>query len=221
MTTPRFFHSPDELPNQTIANLVRTPPLGSIKGIITAHVPIACPTHFHARRTVPCSLPPNCDLCSAGLKWRLHAYLSFVNLANLAHEIIEFPARQYDAIAAWYKRLSSIRGLYFEASRPNGRPNGPINLIIKRPATIPESLPDPLNVERILCRIWGVPDPPDQPQPNNTQNRSLREQLQALTDTPNEPEQQNNNTRPHPEIESLLTTVAERTKIPGTNGRPK
>lgn len=166
MTRPHFFYEPSELPQQNIATLTRTPHNGALKGIITSCRPIATPTHYHARRTVPCALPPNCPLCEIGLKWRLHCYLSFVNLANLAHEIVEFPARQYDAIANWYKRLGTIRGLYFEASRPNGRPNGPIQLSIRRPASEPSSLPDPLPIEKILCKIWGVPEPeqPSTPQ---------------------------------------------------------
>ncbi len=214
MTRPHFFYEPSQLPQQNIATLTRTPHTGTLKGIITSCRPIATPTHYHARRTVPCALPPNCPLCETGHKWRLHCYLSFVNLSNLAHEIVEFPARQYDAIANWYKRLGTIRGLYFESSRPNNRPNGPIQLSIRRPASEPSSLPDPLPVEKILCKIWGVPEPEQPSTPQQPLNSQPPLHAQSLI-KPN-----GNSNRPQheppadPQLQSLLHQIQNRTIIP-------
>ena len=214
MTAPKFFYTPDELPQHTLATLVRTPPSGTLKGIITCTRPVATPTHYHARRTVPCALPPNCPLCEIGLKWRLHCYLSFVNLSNLAHEIIEFPARQYDAIANWYKRLGSIRGLYFEATRPNGRPNGPIQLSVRRPASEPASLPDPLPIEKILCKIWGVPEP-EQP---STPQQHINSQAPLHPESLIKPNGDSKPAEPQPpadpQLQSILHRLQQRTIIP-------
>ena len=214
MTAPKFFYTPDELPQRTLATLVRTPPSGTLKGIITCTRPVATPTHYHARRTVPCALPPNCPLCEVGLKWRLHCYLSFINLANLAHEIVEFPARQYDAIANWYKRLGTIRGLYFEASRPNGRPNGPIQLSVRRPASEPSSLPDPLPIEKILCKIWGVPEPDQTPQPETL--KKPNEHPNPIGPTPDNHKHTAAQTplASDPQIQSILHNLQNRTIIP-------
>ena len=170
MNAPLFFDDPDQIPREQHAELVRTPHNKPLKAIITSNKIIACPTHYHARRTIPCNGPGQCDLCATGHKWRLHAYISIINLDNLAHQIVEFPARQYDALTQWWRRLGTVRGLYIEATRPNGRPNGQIQLVIKKPASEPPSLPDPLPLEWILCKIWGVPADPYKPQPKNTEN---------------------------------------------------
>ncbi len=214
MTAPKFFYTPDDLPQHTLATLVRTPPTGTLKGVITCQRPIATPTHYHARRTVPCALPPNCPLCEVGLKWRLHCYLSFVNLSNLAHEIVEFPARQYDAIANWYKRLGTIRGLYFEASRPNNRPNGPIQLSVRRPASEPSSLPDPLPVEKILCKIWGVPEPNQTPQPETLQKPNQTSNPIGLTPDNHKHTTDQTPLASDPQIQTILQTLQNRTIIP-------
>ena len=214
MSAPKVYYTPDELPQQTLATLVRTPPTGTLKGIITCQRPIATPTHYHARRTVPCALPPNCPLCEVGLKWRLHCYLSFINLANLAHEIVEFPARQYDAIANWYRRLGSIRGLYFEASRPNGRPNGPIQLSVRRPASEPASLPDPLPIEKILCKIWGVPEPDQTPQPQKVEKPNEHPNPIGLTPDNHKHTADQTPIASDPQIQSILQNLQNRTIIP-------
>lgn len=196
MRHPVFFTDPAQVPARETAQLVRTPPDRTLKAIITSHTPLAAPTHYYSRRTVPCAQPPNCDLCAKGLRWRLHAYISAVNLDDLSHCIIEFPAKQFDALAQWYRRFSSIRGLYIEASRPNNRPNGSITLIIKRPAAQPPSLPEPLDLQLILCRIWGVSPPQTQPQniapipptpitPNTPQRQTQPETPKPQTPNPN------------------------------------
>lgn len=174
---PIFFDDPNEIPKQQSAQLVRTPPTGRLKAIITSPKIIACPTHYHARRTTPCGGPGNCPLCESGLKWRLHGYLSILNTDNLAHQILEVPARTYDALAQWYRNFNTVRGLYIELSRPTQRPNGQIQLIVRRPQTIPESLPDPLPVQWLLCKIWGVPtsDEPPPPEPQKTPARHRTE----------------------------------------------
>lgn len=182
-TRPIFFTDPNDVPKRDTAQLVRTPHTGKLKAIITSNKILAAPTHYYSRRTVPCGGPGNCPICEAGHKWRLHGYLSILNLDNLAHQILELPARSYDAIAAWYRQFSTVRGLYIELTRPSQRPNGQIQLIVRKPQTIPETLPDPLPVQWLLCRIWGVTPPTDHPpkeQPRNfpTNNQSTSKQTE-------------------------------------------
>jgi len=211
---PIFITDPNEIPKPQNAQLVRTPPTGRLKAIITSHKLIACPTHYHARRTVPCGGPGNCPLCESGLKWRLHGYISILNTDNLAHQILEVPARTYDALAQWYKNFNTVRGLYIELTRPTQRPNGQIQLIVRRPQTIPESLPDPLPVQWMLCRIWGVPAP-DQPPPETTpKNPPIHRPKKHLDN--NGQETQNNNGK-HTNDQSLtqaLRQVMQATRVP-------
>jgi len=169
---PIFFTDPTEIPKRDTAELIRTPANKPLRAIITSDKIIASPTHYESRRTIPCGGPGNCRLCERGLPWRLHGYLSILNYDNLAHQILEVPAKTYDAIAQWYKQFGTIRGLYIELSRPNQKPNGSIHAIIKKPTSQPPSLPDPLPVQWLLCKIWNVPLPPDE-NPYKKNTRSL------------------------------------------------
>lgn len=217
MNAPLFFDDPDQIPREQHAELVRTPHTKPIKAIITSNKIIACPTHYHARRTIPCKGPGVCDLCAAGQKWRLHAYLSIINLDNLAHQIIEFPARQYDALAQWYRRLGTVRGLYIEACRPNARPNGPIQLTIKRPATEPPTLPDPLPIEWILCKIWGVPADEYKPQKSQNQNNQTPDTTSNhYQQTPTTTNRANRNDEPEP-LTRTLQHIIQKAQLHATN----
>lgn len=184
---PIFFTDPNEVPRAQNAELVRTPPNKPLRAIITSETVIASPTHYDSRRTIPCQGPGKCDLCARGLRWRLHGYLSILNYDNLAHQILEVPARTYDTIAQWYKQFGTVRGLYIELSRPTQRPNGQIACVIKRPASQPPSLPDPLPVQWLLCKIWGVALPHE---PTPTLNTLTQNTTEQTTPANHEPTQQ-------------------------------
>lgn len=218
MNAPLFFEEPEQLPQREHAELIRTPHTKPLKAIITSEKIIACPTHYHARRTIPCKGPAQCDLCATGHKWRLHAYVSAINLENLGHVIIEFPARQYDQLAEWYKRFGTIRGLYIESTRPNARPNGPINLVIKRPASPPPNLPDPLNLKLLLCKIWGVPYEPEPNYTPTTKNTHQTNNNNKHTHYTNQtPNPQNTNNEPTPITDALRQALAQLQNQPPTD----
>lgn len=154
---PRFDPAPPEGARQSGLRLIRTPAARPIVLICTSHRITGCATHWYSQRTVPCEAP-GCPACDEGFPWRWHAYLSALHPVTLEHLILELTARAVDPLQAYETAHGTLRGCQFEAARVNQKPNGRV-LIRTRPADLAKiRLPEPPNIERLLCHIWGLPE---------------------------------------------------------------
>lgn len=107
-------------------------------------------------RTVPCEGPANCKWHKEGFSWRWHGYLGCVVAATMEPAIFEFTAPCSDTFSNYALQYGNLRGCYFVASRPSGRPNGRVTIAC-RPADLQRvRLPEPFDVRRVLCHIWNV-----------------------------------------------------------------
>jgi hypothetical protein len=145
---------PDEAPYAF--RIVRTPAKGTLSAVATATEVTGSNTHFAHNRTLPCEGPDQCKLCAEGYSWRWHGYLSAVLTATLEHVLFEFTAAASDTFQNYYLLHVNMRGCWFAAHRPSGRPNGRVVITCKYADPQRMRLPDPPDVRAILCHIWNV-----------------------------------------------------------------
>jgi len=136
--------------------IVRTPATGSVDALCTSPGLHGCPTHFVSNRTIPCEGSDACKLCAAGHSWRWHGYVSCVLVKTNEHVLFECTAQAADTFATYLCHNPSLIGCHFLARRPSGRQNGRVIIQARTHDLSTARLPDPPNVRRILCHIWGV-----------------------------------------------------------------
>lgn len=152
-------------PDQSLPlRLTRVPMKGQLHGIATSTELIGCNTHYARNRTIPCEGPGQCDACADGFSFRWHCYLSIILTPGWEHVLLELTAAASDPLRNYVAIHSEIRGCDITATRPSGRQNGRVQLQA-RPANLAGiRLPDPPNLQRILCHVWGVKySPPPTP----------------------------------------------------------
>ena len=152
---PQWTSAPDQSPAPWAFRIVRTPPTGALDAIITCQNVTGCPTHFANNRTIPCEGQPNCKLCQQGFSWRWHGYVSAILVRTMEHIVWEATAAATEALRTYLTIHPDLRGCHFKASRPSGRPNGRVLLQVRRDDLERIRLPDPPNLQKILCHIWG------------------------------------------------------------------
>lgn len=154
---PNFTSTPPAVPAGYALRIVRTPAQKPITGIVTSTDLVGCATHYTGNRTVPCEGQDHCKACQDGLSWRWHGYLGCILTDTLEHVLFEFTATASDTFQNYYKVQATMRGCHFRASRPSGKHNGRVVIACKPYDQSRARLPDPPDVEGILCHIWGVP----------------------------------------------------------------
>jgi len=159
---PKWENTPPKDTAGLALRIIRTPASKPITAIVTSTDIVGCRTHFAAHRTIPCEAPDRCELCDQGHSWRWHGYVAAILTASLEHVIFEFTAAASDTFYHYQRLHNDIRGCWFQAQRPSGRPNGRVIIKAKPQDQTRLRLPDPPDLQRILCHIWGVPY---QPQP--------------------------------------------------------
>ena len=153
---PHWQKEPPSLEHGLPFRLIRVPPKDTLRGVVTCLDIIGCCTHFLGNRTLPCEGPDECKACADGYAWRWHAYVSLIKSDSLEHVILELTANASDPLRNYARLKQTVRGCYIKANRPSGRPNGRIIVSCKPTDEQRTRLPDPPNVQRILCHIWGV-----------------------------------------------------------------
>lgn len=143
--------------------LVRVPAKAPLTGIITALEPLGCYTHFAKRRTLPCDGEERCEYCAEGFSRRWHCYVSLLLAQSLEHVILELTAAGSDPLRNYYRLHDTIRECRMSAVRPSGRPNGRVIVTCKPPQHSMTRIPDPPDVRRILCHLWGIQYRNDEP----------------------------------------------------------
>lgn len=136
--------------------IIRTPSSKPISAVVTTPDSVGCRTHFLNNRTVPCEGPDKCESCHDGHSWRWHGYVAALNTATLEHFIFEFTAAASETFKNYYNLKGDLRGCWFTAHRPSGRHNGRIVISAKPSDPQRTHLPEPPDIRRILCHIWGV-----------------------------------------------------------------
>lgn len=136
--------------------IVRTPATGKIKAVVTSDDVHGCPTHYISNRTIPCEGLPDCPACNQGHSWRWHGYVSCILTTTYEHVLFEFTATASDSFRNYRKIKDHLRSCLFEAKRPSGKTNGRVIISCSPFDDVQQRLPEPPNIERILCHIWGI-----------------------------------------------------------------
>lgn len=159
---PQWSDRPPTPDNAVPYRLVRVPPAAALVGIVTCTELTGTRTHFLASRTVPCEGEDICRACADGYAWRWHCYASLLLTAGWEHVILELTAAASDPLRNYADIHHEVRGCLLRAIRPSGRINGRI-VVTCKPADLQGlRLPEPPDIQRILCHIWGVKyEPPE------------------------------------------------------------
>ena len=154
---PDWSSSPPKDRSNLALRIVRTPPTGTLTAIVTCPGLIGCATHFVNNRTQPCDGQGKCEWCEAGHSWRWHGYVSCVLTSTVEHVLFEMTATASDTFTNFYALRQTLLGCHFQAHRPNGRHNGRVVIACKPSDPQKAILPPPVNVQKILSHIWGIP----------------------------------------------------------------
>lgn len=174
-----IFNPPDPTARELVPfRLLRTPPAKPIRGIITSPSLVTARTHYANNRTVPCGLQTPCPLCEEGFAWRHHTYVSLVLSDTYEHVILELTFNAAETLRNLQRVSENLRGTQITTSRPSGRPNGRIVVALRPGDPVRTSIPDPPNIERILCHIWGI----KYDAPKNSMRDQLRKALAETAD---------------------------------------
>lgn len=137
--------------------IVRTPAQGTLTAIVTCPGLTGRSTHFINNRTQPCDGQGACSYCEEGHSWRWHGYVSCVLTSTMEHVLFEMTAIASETFTNYYRLKHTLIGCHFQARRPNGRHNGRVVIACKPTDPQKTTLPPPVNVQKILCHIWGIP----------------------------------------------------------------
>lgn len=150
----------NDLPSQTSSvpfDLKRTPPTGTLTGVITSESLTSVRTHFANNRTVPCEAPEHCLLCQDGHAWRSHVYVAVIDFKTYEHFLLETTAKAASTLVIYRDYHKTLRGCAIRCSRRGDQPNGRIRIETRRTDPAKTVLPEPPNVQRLLCHIWNIP----------------------------------------------------------------
>jgi hypothetical protein len=140
-------------------DLRRTPENYPIRAICTCEDMLCVPTHYWGGRTIPHE-DENCPACNASVPYRIHVYVSCFDPKDREHFVLEITANAAKSFEEFKESYKTLRGCFFEASRPKKTRNGKV-CIITKPADLTKfKLPDPPDLIRVLCTVWNLPLPP-------------------------------------------------------------
>ncbi len=133
-----------------------------VSGIVFSSRPVGYYTHFFGGRTHPClGSCVACVGCADRVPKRWKAYL-FGRSDQLAMPcLFELPRESVVNTLALRDPGVSLRGALIKLVRIGPNQNSPVRVELRldaRPEVCPADEPD---VQRHLCRIWGVQDPRD------------------------------------------------------------
>jgi len=153
---PIFTNQPPELPDGYVFRILRTPATAVLQAVITCLEAVGTNTHFVNNRTVPCEGADNCPFCTDGHSRRWHGYVSCILVPNLEHVLFEFTAHASDTFKNYNDLHGTLRACRFRAFRPSKRHNGRVVIHTAPGDEAKVRLPEPPNIQRILCHIWNV-----------------------------------------------------------------
>jgi hypothetical protein len=137
-------------------DLLRTPISGKLAFICLSDDILGCSTHYWGGRTVPCE-EPDCRACEAGSPTRWHGYLACFNENTSKRFILEITDTAAEAFLAFRKTYKTLRGGSFIVRRHKPIPNGRVIVAFAPLDLTKTDWPQPPDMIRILCQIWGLP----------------------------------------------------------------
>jgi len=153
---PKWSDAPPKAVDVHAFRILRTPQDSPLCGIITCTDVVGCPTHFVGNRTLPCEGQNECNPCKAGHSWRWHGYVTAIMVPTHEHFLFEFTATGSDTFKNYLRHHGSMRGCKFVAKRPSKKANGRVVISCIRIDEQGINLPEPPDVKKILCHIWGI-----------------------------------------------------------------
>lgn len=153
---PVFTNEPPTLPDGFVFRIVRTPADRTFTAVITSLEACGSNTHFANNRTIPCEGADTCPLCADGFSRRWHGYVACLVPATLEHCLFEFTAHASDSFKNYAALHGTLRACAFRAFRPSKRHNGRVIIHTTPGDEAKIRLPEPPNLQRLLCHIWNV-----------------------------------------------------------------
>jgi len=117
--------------------------------------------HYWQGKTVPCIGKHSQCLCATTLvAKRWCAYLGAWDPQPCRRVLAEITLDCYRASPHIFNHSKHLRGLQFGLFRLGARDNAPVRIVLggQVPEGVFDNLPDPIRVQEVLWRIWGVAD---------------------------------------------------------------
>jgi hypothetical protein len=167
--TIRWATAPDPDDQPTPVRLIRVGPKQPLEIVITAEQVLGVYTHWYTGRTVPCTRP-TCDACQLGNEPRWHGYVSAISCRTGEHAIVELTATATPIFERWRQSHSTIRGAKATLARLGKRPNGRVIVKLDADDVPGRILPEQLDLQRLLTRVWRWQAPTNHKQPTPGRN---------------------------------------------------
>jgi hypothetical protein len=136
-------------------DLVRCPPRGGLRGLLTCERSIGTYTHYFGGKTVPCG-DSLCAACDAQCAKRWHSYVSLYTPAPEKHVICEITLAAAEELWAFEDQNESIREAHLTLSRRGDRDNGRVSTAFSWAHKGKLRLPYAPDLEQQLRVIWGL-----------------------------------------------------------------
>lgn len=138
--------------------LIRTPAARPLIGVCLSSDLIGAYVHYFRKRSSPCLLPQPCAAHDEGDVPRGKYYVAALVGRDREKCIVEMTVAVEGAFVCAYDQYRTLRGLLFEITRRPQRSNGQLFARLKPRESKLIDLPECPDVEKILCRIWEVPE---------------------------------------------------------------
>lgn len=157
---------PSGPPTARVLDLVRCPPKGGLRGMITSPKILGIETHYWGGKTVPCG-GSLCQACEEQQPARWHGYCGLLTPQPSRHVIVEITLQACEEIWRWEELNGEILGMKLSLARRADRVNGKILVQVDRIERGAYRLPAPPDLTKNLRIIWGIdarqPRAPEQP----------------------------------------------------------
>ena len=146
---------PDTVNEEQHFQIMRTPPGGQMRGVITTDDYVGVNLHYYRGRSTPCR-KNSCEACEAGHRPRWTGYVLLMSIKTRKVNIFEFTQRAWNAFNQVRAVKGSLRGVELIASRLGKRDNGPLTVVFEEARHDADMLPPAPELREILERIWEI-----------------------------------------------------------------
>jgi len=114
--------------------------------------------HFYGGRSKPCSRPGCCEGCENGNMARWYGYLGAHAVRGHDLAVVEITAGVAERFQEARRKFGTLRGLRCRLERRGKRREGKL-IATFLPANVAlDELPVSINVLRMMCRVWEIPE---------------------------------------------------------------
>jgi len=151
-----FTSEPPANSNGKSLAICRTPQHKPMIAICTSDQVMGCPTHYWHGRTIP-HFESSCTPCLEGMPWRWHGWVGAYSPKNHQHVLFEMTAQASEAFKDYRLANGTLRGAKFTSTRPSGRVNGRLLIVLAACNLNGISLPEEPHTMRVLSILWNIP----------------------------------------------------------------